>query len=537
MSNKALGTELNKLIDKYLTKSKETREKTLDRQIQVLVVDSTDILKQLKSSGSPFNKPLNFKSIQQNPKFADIKMPSDGELNGISKEIASQYFDIFVNRLRSARAQEVTSMEDLVKIEQETTKNLFLVDKGRYKIFFRTSDLNRSSYKAFTRVKTAVLQEIKNKFENQPQNYLWLALYSLKLEQVLNYGGENIYKAKRKGDRLDPQAIQDRGNHGGFDFGHSFGALIYGQTGLLDDKLRHNLGNKVTGTETEEDLSKILTLRPALESIKDEEVKSRIKQLIARSIKADANLELERRVFDHNKEVRTELKFTYLFPELQNPNAASGAAAQKINKDLFEYLTSIAAEIEASPNHLDTQSDVFIHTWETLEGFDEKISKTKKPKSKRNAKAKKPHKIETKIYKVAKSITPKSPKSTPRIKDVKSSVTTSPPPDLSSVISYVNSKLHDQIKNKNMGRGGATELLNYRTGRFAHSAKLVRIDSVRGKTIEATVSYMKHPYNVFAPGGHLYKELRDPQLILRRSIRQLLTELISTNLNIRTRVE
>jgi len=108
--------------------------------------------------------------------------------------------------------------------------------------------------------------------------------------------------------------------------------------------------------------------------------------------------------------------------------------------------------------------------------------------------------------------------------------------DFKDLISYINMKLHDKIKDKNMGKGGAKEMLNYRTGRFARSARLENIDSVRGKMINIAISYQTSPYSVFAPGGHLHKPLRNPELIIRRSIRQLMVDLIAQNLQVNSRV-
>ena len=82
----------------------------------------------------------------------------------------------------------------------------------------------------------------------------------------------------------------------------------------------------------------------------------------------------------------------------------------------------------------------------------------------------------------------------------------------------------DKIR-ENMGKGGAKQILNYRTGRFAKSAKIQSLYNINEKNaIGARVKYMRYPYGVFEPKGSLYKPGRDPHGIFGRSIRQLLQE-------------
>lgn len=96
--------------------------------------------------------------------------------------------------------------------------------------------------------------------------------------------------------------------------------------------------------------------------------------------------------------------------------------------------------------------------------------------------------------------------------------------NLQSLINLVNNKLHDQIQ-QNMGKGGAREILNYRTGRFARSARVQSLYAIAEKrAIGAQVKYMRYPYGVFEPGGRLYRPGRDPHRIIGRSIRQILQE-------------
>lgn len=96
--------------------------------------------------------------------------------------------------------------------------------------------------------------------------------------------------------------------------------------------------------------------------------------------------------------------------------------------------------------------------------------------------------------------------------------------DLQGLIYLINNRLHDKIQ-ENMGKGGSKQILNYRTGRFAKSAKVQNLyDTPAKNAIGAQVKYMRHPYGVFEPGGRLHKPGRDPHRIFGRSIRQILQE-------------
>lgn len=95
---------------------------------------------------------------------------------------------------------------------------------------------------------------------------------------------------------------------------------------------------------------------------------------------------------------------------------------------------------------------------------------------------------------------------------------------LASVIAVINSELHDRIR-ANMGKGNAKAVLNYRTGRFANSVKLLKLDVSRPDAISVMYTYMKYPYQTFEPG---FKQgapaSRDPRALIQKSIRQIINE-------------
>ena len=91
----------------------------------------------------------------------------------------------------------------------------------------------------------------------------------------------------------------------------------------------------------------------------------------------------------------------------------------------------------------------------------------------------------------------------------------------------LDSRLEEAIK-RNMGTGGATNVLNYRSGRFAKTVSINRV--TLGRSGQATIFYdwMKYPYETFSPGfaqGQI--ATRDPKLLISKSIRQIASELIS----------
>jgi hypothetical protein len=105
--------------------------------------------------------------------------------------------------------------------------------------------------------------------------------------------------------------------------------------------------------------------------------------------------------------------------------------------------------------------------------------------------------------------------------------------DLQSQLEIINFNLHDYIR-RNMGQGNAPKRLNYRTGRFARSAEILSLLPTRKGSIDATITYLRNPYDVFLPGGRLHNELRDPRKLIGKSVRQILTEKLNQRLRVTT---
>jgi hypothetical protein len=101
---------------------------------------------------------------------------------------------------------------------------------------------------------------------------------------------------------------------------------------------------------------------------------------------------------------------------------------------------------------------------------------------------------------------------------------------LTSLQNLLNSRLAAQIQ-KNMGKGNARAVLNYRTGRFANSAKVERLSMARDGAITAFYSYMKNPYQTFEPGFKQGSpQSRDPRLLIGRSIREIAAQAVSARM-------
>lgn len=93
--------------------------------------------------------------------------------------------------------------------------------------------------------------------------------------------------------------------------------------------------------------------------------------------------------------------------------------------------------------------------------------------------------------------------------------------NLTNLQNLLNQRLHDQIR-ANMGTGSSKNILNYRQGRFAQSAKVERMSESRQGMITAFYTYMKYPYATFSGGGRQqYPKSRDPKLLISKSIREI----------------
>lgn len=100
---------------------------------------------------------------------------------------------------------------------------------------------------------------------------------------------------------------------------------------------------------------------------------------------------------------------------------------------------------------------------------------------------------------------------------------------ISALTVFLNGLLAEQIK-KNMGTGNRTDVLNYRTGRLANSARVNMLTVSRSGMISAFYTYQKDPYATFSEGGAMqYPRSRDPKLLISKSIRELMSSVAQNN--------
>jgi len=75
--------------------------------------------------------------------------------------------------------------------------------------------------------------------------------------------------------------------------------------------------------------------------------------------------------------------------------------------------------------------------------------------------------------------------------------------------------------------------LNYRTGRFANSVRVTNVtQGARGGNTMIEATYMTNPYETFAPGGDKYTPQRNPEKLIRKSLREIATGMIGTKFGV-----
>lgn len=94
----------------------------------------------------------------------------------------------------------------------------------------------------------------------------------------------------------------------------------------------------------------------------------------------------------------------------------------------------------------------------------------------------------------------------------------------------LNQRLHDAIK-RNMGKGSAKSILNYRTGRFAESVGIKRLTLDKQGAVNAFYTYMKYPYQTFEPGYIQGQPAsRDPKKLIAKSVREIAAGIVSNRM-------
>lgn len=96
--------------------------------------------------------------------------------------------------------------------------------------------------------------------------------------------------------------------------------------------------------------------------------------------------------------------------------------------------------------------------------------------------------------------------------------------------SILRASINEQVAS-NMGTGGESRILNYRSGRFSESVTIDRVSESRAGMISVFYNYMKNPYATFSTGGRQESpKTRDPKALISKSIRELAAPIVGNRL-------
>lgn len=201
--------------------------------------------------------------------------------------------------------------------------------------------------------------------------------------------------------------------------------------------------------------------------------------------------------------------------QTSDKNKSLAKVEAKVEREVSKYLTSPKFQ-QAILNQKGSNS--------VLEDIQEALvaSLTGKKLSKNTKHTKKPTKTST----MGLGLGNISTSSFPRIRDFNTGRFIS----LSGLLPLLNYHLQDVIS-ANMGGGSRRDILNYRTGRFAASAKVERLTQSKEGMVTAFYSYMRNPYGTFSEGGkQQYPKSRDPKLLISKSIREIAAQAAVTRM-------
>jgi len=516
-----LVREVDRLVQKKGNKSVSRAE--LDMDVISYSVHEDVILDDISKKGSPF-------LVEHEYHGAD--RPSNSKLRGIAKDISKTMYNVY-----KARARSAVPSSNFFKIVNFELPDGFVYPQGGKAavgyddslrlIFFQTPKKSTDTYEAF---QGAIKRPVENILKNLPEGdatriYISPSAEWVERKNIAQKRAEDSYEAdyrsgkikeedynntkkktkaiaSRKGRLLD--ADRKSGNYNsyeGIQVGHPFGAAANAFAPLAENP--HDLAHQNIDTLDLVDFGEFKDRKPL--------ILSNIKKVLNR----DTTMKFEQ-VFNSRE---AKIHITLTVPESKFLNQSSGGSTGSpvaILKKAVSNLKTDLTEYKGSPSYQFTLikqiEDIFLG---------------KKPKKvKRSNTVKKTSKVKVNIRKVA------AQGAKPRLKlnrNIKTNKDGSY--NLNALMHFLNQKLHDKIQ-QNMGKGTSRTVLNYRTGRFAKSAKIKRLLPSREKnTINAVVKYMRNPYGVFEPGaGKLATPGRSPAKIFGRSIRQLLQEEKISNL-------
>jgi hypothetical protein len=188
------------------------------------------------------------------------------------------------------------------------------------------------------------------------------------------------------------------------------------------------------------------------------------------------------------------------------------------NTNFHKYLVE---SFRMSPTIVEGYEDIFVHM---LQSKPQKRIKGEKSGNKNSGSA------ALALQGLASGSKVKAPKSkSGKASSVKPTITPKTS-NLASLQNLINSRLQDVVS-ANMGDRNSRNVLNYRTGRLASSARVERLSESRTGMITAFYTYMKNPYATFSDGGKQQNpRSRDPKLLISKSIREIAAEYAANKL-------
>ena len=493
----AFRDELTKELDK-------TRKELLNVQVQGFILSPLAIFDDIKDKRSPF-------MWKNSSGTGEIFSPL--ELRAAAKEISSQFFQIIKdNPPTSTKSIDVDGLspKNIILAIKKAARNFkggkaIAFDNSKKIVYYYNVKATADKFRNFTEnyLTKRIIPKILSTFPKSSYivTYLkpdeeWIRIKDQLRQESIDAGETERQKTERFAAGLKNYQIRTgKSGYEGTQFGHTFGAAATKAAIFL---------------ENPDDLSHTYKGRSSLR-IRSEfsDVGARvISGLVNAVLTSDTRIFFEKRY--SSKEVHGEL--TLFMNENAASNLSTGSETSsriRALRNIVRSITNVIATWGASPSFNQMILDI-------IEGafYGTKIpSQTYKTKT--SIKTKEKAQIQ---YAKPKGFKGQVEYSEP--KTGKSQTNT----DLSQLLSFLNSKMHDKIR-ENMGKGGSKQVLNYRTGRFAKSVKLQSLYNINEKrALGAQVKYMKYPYGVFEPGGRLHKPGRDPHRIIGRSIRQILQE-------------
>ena len=486
--------------DRSATSESRSRK---DKRIQGLIIDERDIHQEITSEFSPFLREDIIPGVE-NRNFHRIAK----EIRDDLWQIAERYFK---NKYRPGQEADFKASSAPGALFDSANNIIYI--KGQ---------AGSQHFKLLEAFKSHVNTVLKTRRAENNTAHFWLPnqdyidAYTKANEALIRRADiEKVPSSKRKrwleNQRLRGDEFAEiRGKYGnvnvrGANLGHGFGGAVSTGTNLLSGVF----GEKQykPAEHLPEDISNIELINEIPGEFKDV-----LKPLVIDLIGQDAKVEYERTLSSNSVLGR----ITLVLPELEKKNKSEGSFAKKDLANIRAELVRLQEYIiglRGSPSYADLVRKLVEDT------FDGKVPPRRRHTTKATKKGKK-ESFPVQVHKVTGGTAKVRRKTTKT--NTSSSVA---PVDLRSIINLINRRLHDKIR-ENMGKGRSRQVLNYRTGRFAKSARVQNLYGIGEKNaLGAEVKYMKNPYSVFEPGGRLNPPAgRDPHRIIGRSIRQILQE-------------